>query len=53
MKAKTGEALLISGIILTVIGAIGFVAGFLPQSTIVVMGFLALFFVGTGASMKR
>jgi len=53
MRAEIGEILLILAIILFVLGAVGFVVGFLPQNAIVAMGALALIFVGAGASIKR
>ena len=53
MRTKIGQILLILAAILFVVGAIGLVVGFLPQSTIGAMGALALIFVGAGAGMKR
>lgn len=53
MRTKTGEISLILAVIFFVVGAVGFVVGFLPQNAIVAMGALALIFVGAGASMKR
>jgi len=53
MRRKIGQILLILSAILFVVGAIGLVVGFLPQSAIAAMGALALIFVGAGVSMSR
>ncbi len=53
MKTKIGEVLLILGSGLFVAGAIGVIAGYLPQEQIPATVALALIFVGAGASMKR
>ena len=52
-KAKIGELLLILGTGLFVVGAIGFIAGYLSQEQIPAIAVFALIFVGAGASMKR
>jgi hypothetical protein len=53
MKAKIGELLLTLGTGLLVVGAIGFMAGYLSQDQIPAIGALTLIFIGAGASMKR
>ena len=52
-KTKIGELFLVLGTGLFVVGAIGFIAGYLSQEQIPAIGAVALIFVGAGASMKR
>jgi hypothetical protein len=52
-KAKIGELFLVLGTGLFVVGAIGFIAGYLSQDQIPAIGALALIFVGAGLGMKR
>lgn len=52
-KAKNGELFLVLGTGLLVVGAIGFMAGYLSQDQIPAIGALAPIFIGAGASMKR
>ncbi|RLG33149.1 hypothetical protein DRN80_05110 [Methanosarcinales archaeon] len=52
-KTKIGELFLVLGTGLFVVGAIGFIAGYLSQAQIPAIGAVALIFVGAGASMKR
>lgn len=53
MKPKIGELLLILGVSLFVVGAIGFITGYLSQEQIPAIAVFALIFIGAGASMKR
>lgn len=52
-KRKIGELLLILGVGLFVIGAIGFIAGYLSQEQIPAIAVFALIFIGAGLGMKR
>ncbi|MCK4735816.1 MAG: hypothetical protein KAT65_25405 [Methanophagales archaeon] len=52
-KAKIGELLLILGTGLFVVGAIGFIAGYLSQEQIPAIAVFALIFIGAGLGMKR
>jgi protein-S-isoprenylcysteine O-methyltransferase Ste14 len=53
MKSKAGEIILILGLLLFVFGAIGVLTNSLPQSTLQIMGALALIFVGVGLCLKK
>jgi len=53
MKANTGQALLILGMLFFVGGAVCLVAGCLPVDTLTAMGALALILIGAGAGVKR
>lgn len=53
MKSKIGEIILILGVLLFVLGAMGVLTDSLPQSTLQAMGVFALIFVGAGLSLKR
>jgi hypothetical protein len=52
-KAKIGELLLMLGISLFVIGAIGFIAGYLSQELTPAITVFALIFIAAGLGMKR
>jgi uncharacterized membrane protein len=53
MKLKVGEIILILGLLLFVFGSIGVLTNSLPQSTLQIMGALALAFVVVGLSLKK
>ncbi|MEA2021204.1 MAG: hypothetical protein U9N08_01890 [Candidatus Caldatribacteriota bacterium] len=53
MKSKIGEIILILGVLLFVFGAIGMLTNSLAQSTLQIMGALALAFVVVGLSLKK
>ena len=53
MKSKTGEIILILGVLLFVFGGIGVLTDSLPQNTLQAMGVFALIFVGVGLSLKK
>ena len=53
MKSKVGEIILILGLLLFVFGAIGVLTNSLSQSTLQIMGALALAFVVVGLSLKK
>ena len=53
MKSKVGEVILILGLLLFVFGAIAILTNSLTQSTLQIMGTLALIFVGVGLSLKK
>ena len=53
MKAKIGGLLLTLGTGLLVVGAIGFMAGYLSQDQIPAIAVFALIFIGAGLGMKR
>ena len=53
LKSKSGEIILILGLLLFVFGAIGILTNSLPQNTLQVMGALALIFVVVGLNVKK
>jgi NADH:ubiquinone oxidoreductase subunit K len=53
MKSKIGDIILILASLLFVFGAIGVLTNSLSQSTLQVIGALALIFVGVGLSLKK
>ncbi len=52
-KEKIGELVLILGMVLSVVGALGYVTGQLPIEQIPGIGALALMFIVIGAGMKK
>jgi hypothetical protein len=52
-KAKIGELFLVLGTGLFVVGAIGFIAGYLSQEQIPAITVFALIFIAAGLGMKR